>query len=163
MEELKTYWPADEFYGIDREAIEFEWNVFSGFTTLQIFQDIQKDFKNQNVEQDQFLDRITFMSIFNDIEWVKKSIEEICISNSEQVKLCAQRFPQDHWAFIGPGKEMKWYGSRNFRPDGKWNSVAGNMLKVFHGHQTSGVPRCQGFESWDSAPDERENNHTLHW
>ena len=53
-----------------------------------------------------------------------RNIEETCASNSEKVKKYAQRLPQGHWIFIGPGEEMKWYATRNFRLEGKWNSKA---------------------------------------
>ena len=94
VEEFQMYYAVDEFLGIDLEAIEFEWNVFPGFSTLQILQEIQKDLQCQNVEPERFSGRIIFMSMFNDIEWEKRGIEEMCINNSEQVKSFAQRFPR---------------------------------------------------------------------
>ena len=117
VEEFQMYCAVDEFLGIDLEAIEFEWNVFPGFTTLQILQEIQKDLQCQNVEPERFSGRIIFMPMFNDIEWEKRGIEGMCINNSEQannseqVKSFAQRFPRGHWAFVRPVDEMKlvWY------------------------------------------------------
>ena len=41
---------------------------FSGFTTLTILMEIQKDLERKNIEPDNFKDRIIFMSLFNDIE-----------------------------------------------------------------------------------------------
>ena len=52
-----------------------------------------------------FTDRSIFMSMFNDIEWAKRNIDETCISNSEKVK----RFSRGHWAFVGLGDEKKRY------------------------------------------------------
>ena len=37
-----------EFLRIDGEAIEFEWNIFPGFTALQILQKIQNDLQKRN-------------------------------------------------------------------------------------------------------------------
>ena len=102
VNEFKMYCAANEFYGIDGEAIEYEWNI-PGCTTLQILQEIQKDLRCQNVEPERFSDRIIFKSMFNDIEWEKRKTEETCISNSERVKLYAQQFPQGHRTFIGHG------------------------------------------------------------
>ena len=69
--------------------------------------------------------------MFNDIEWEKRNFEDTCISKSERVKLYAQQFLQGHRTFIGPGDEMKWYGTRNCRPEGKWNSIAAKMVQNF--------------------------------
>ena len=50
--------------------MEFEWNIFPGFTTLQLIQEVQQ-FMNKMSDPDQFQGRIIFMSMFNDIIWVK--------------------------------------------------------------------------------------------
>ena len=43
VEGLKLYPSYQEAVGIDGEAIEFEWNVFPGFSSLSILQEIQKE------------------------------------------------------------------------------------------------------------------------
>ena len=53
---------------IDGEPMEFEWNIFPGFTTMQLVQEVQK-FTNKMSDPDQFQGRIIFMSMFNDIIW----------------------------------------------------------------------------------------------
>ena len=53
---------------IDGEPMEFEWNIFLGFNTLQLIQEVQK-FMNKMSEPEQFQGRIFFMSMFNDIIW----------------------------------------------------------------------------------------------
>ena len=58
--------------GIDGEATEFERNIFPGFTSLQILQEIQGDLQERNIELENFEDRIIFMLLFNDIEWTRK-------------------------------------------------------------------------------------------
>ena len=57
---------------IEGEPIEFEWNIFPGFTSLQILTKIQKDLQDRNIEPEHFEGRIIFMSTFNDIRWTKK-------------------------------------------------------------------------------------------
>ena len=69
------------------------------------------------------------MSMFNDIDRTMEGNEETCISNSEKVKTYVQRFSQGHW--FGPGDEKKWYGNRNYKPEGKWDSVASQMVQRF--------------------------------
>ena len=57
---------------IDGEPMEFEWNIFPGFTTLQLVQEVQK-FMNKVSEPVQFQGRIIFMPTFNDIIWELKT------------------------------------------------------------------------------------------
>ena len=54
---------------IDEEPMEFEWNIFPRFTSLQLIQEVQK-FMNKMSEPAQLQGRIIFMSMFNDIIWV---------------------------------------------------------------------------------------------
>ena len=70
-----------ELLGIDGEAIEFEWNIFPGFSTLQILQKIQDDLRERNIEPEKFTAWIIFMSMFNDIDWTRKGNDGICILN----------------------------------------------------------------------------------
>ena len=51
-----------EMTRIDGEPIEFEWNVFPGFTSLQILQEIQNNLQKRNIKPEEFTDRIIFMS-----------------------------------------------------------------------------------------------------
>ena len=53
---------------IDGEKMEFEWNVFPGFTTLQLCHKVQ-EFMSETGDPSEFKGRIIFMSMFNDILW----------------------------------------------------------------------------------------------
>ena len=53
---------------IDGEPMEFEWDIFPGFTTLQLCNKVQQ-FMNKMSDLEQFQGRIIFMSMFNDIIW----------------------------------------------------------------------------------------------
>ena len=70
--------------------------------------EVQQDLETKNIQPEDFMDRIIFTSMFNDIEWKKN--DENCISNAEKVKNYAMRFLQGHWRFLGRGSEEKWYG-----------------------------------------------------
>ena len=52
-----------ELLGIDGELIEFECNIFPGFTSLQILQKIQTAPQERNIEPEQLGDRIIFISV----------------------------------------------------------------------------------------------------
>ena len=53
---------------IDGEPMEFEWNIFPRFTTLQLVHEVQK-FMSKMCEPEQFPGRIIFLSMLNDIIW----------------------------------------------------------------------------------------------
>ena len=109
---------------IDAEPMEFGWNVFPGFSTLQLVQKVQK-FMNKMSDPDQFQGRIIiFMSVFNDIIWRTEDNEQDCIADATLVSVFAKRFPSGRWSFLGPGSETKWYFTYNSRPQGEWDRVA---------------------------------------
>ena len=66
-----------ELFGIFGEPIEFEWNIFPGFTSLQILKVIRKDLETRQLNPEQFGGIILFMSIFNDIDSAKKDVFRI--------------------------------------------------------------------------------------
>ena len=115
---------------IDGEPIEFERNIFPGFTTLQLVQEVQK-FMNKMGELEQFQGRIIFMSMFNDIIWGIKDNEKECIAIATLVSLIANRFPVGRWSFFGPGSTSEWYSPYNERPQGEWDWVAQLMMIKF--------------------------------
>ena len=61
-----------ELCGTDGEPIEFEWNIFQGFTSIEIVRHIQQDLKARRINPDQFEERIIFMRMFNDIDWTEE-------------------------------------------------------------------------------------------
>ena len=74
--------------------MEFEWNVFTGFTTLELVREVQK-FMSKMGEPEQFQGRIIFMSMFNDIIWGSEDNERECIANATLVTLFAKKIQQD--------------------------------------------------------------------
>ena len=72
VEEFKMSPSYKALLGIDGEAIEFEWNIFLRFSSLQILHETQNDLRERNIEPEKFTDRIIFMSVFNDIDWTRK-------------------------------------------------------------------------------------------
>ena len=79
VEEFKMSPSYKELLGVDGEAIDFEWNVIPGFSTLQILQEIQDDVRERDIEPEKFTDRVIFMSMFNGIDWTKKRNDVICV------------------------------------------------------------------------------------
>ena len=115
---------------IDGERMEFEWNIFRGFTTLQLINKVQ-EFMSKLSDPSEFKGRIIFMSMFNDILWGSDYNERECNANAEHVSICARRFPAGRWSFLGSGSEKKWYSTYDSRPQGEWDSVAELMMIKF--------------------------------
>ena len=75
---------------IDGEPMEFEWNIFPGFTTLQLVDEVQQ-FINKMGDKAQFQERSIFMSMFNDIMLRSEDHEQECIANATLVSLFAKK------------------------------------------------------------------------
>ena len=108
---------------VSGESTEFEWNIFPGFTSLQLCDRISDLLSFLGQSPETFTGRILFMSMFNDISCDKKDNKEQCLKNTDFVKTFAKRFGIGQWSFIGPGSEKKWYPSEN-SPQGEWDHVA---------------------------------------
>ena len=131
---------------IDGEPMEFEWNIFPGFTTLQLVDEVQK-FMNKMSDPAQFQGRIIFMSMFNDIIWRMKDNEQECVANATLVSVFAKRFPAGSWSFLGLGSEKKSYFTYNERPRGEWDRVAELMMIKFREERTPSFPSHESIVS----------------
>ena len=56
-----------DYDGINGEPTEFEWNIFPGFTTLQLCGKVNDLLSDLGETPETFTGRILFMSMFNDI------------------------------------------------------------------------------------------------
>ena len=115
---------------INGKSTESEWNIFPGFTTLQLCGKVNDLLSNLGQTPETFTGRILFMSMFNDISCDRKDNKDECLKNAESVKVFARRFGIGQWSFIGPGFERKWYSSEN-NPQGAWDHIAEQMLLEF--------------------------------
>ena len=69
---------------------------------------------------------------------------KLCNENSKTVAAHARRFAHGHWSFLGLGSQKKWYGTHTYKPNGKWDRVAGDMMLFFN---ESGHPVFRGIIS----------------
>ena len=88
---------------VNGESTEFEWNIFPGFTTLQLCDKISNLLSSMGQTPESFTGRILFMSMFNDISCDRYDNKDECLRNAESVKVFARRFGIGQWSFIGPG------------------------------------------------------------
>ena len=150
-----------DYDAVSGESTEFEWNIFPGFTSLQLCDKINLlSSLGQSLET--FTRRILFMSMFNDISCEGKGNKEQCLKDADFVKTFARRFGIGQWSFIGPGSEKKWYPSEN-SPQGAWDHIAEEMLLKFEesGHPIfrSTTPLSRGRLK---SKGKRKGVHTLH-
>ena len=120
-----------DYDGISGEPTEFEWNIFPGFTTLQLYGKVTDLLSRLGETPETFTGRILFMSMFNDISCDKKDNEEECLANAKVVSIFAKKFGIGQWSFIGPGSEKKWYSMEENSPQGIWDHIAEKMLVEF--------------------------------
>ena len=116
---------------IDGEPMELEWNIFPGFTTLQLCNKVQEFLSKMSVEPEDFTRRIIFMSMVNDISWRSKDNEAECELSAKLVSIYAKRFSPGRWSFLGLGSEKKWYSTHGSKPQGEWDRVAELMMIKF--------------------------------
>ena len=89
----KSYRDAD---GINGEPTEFEWNIFPGFTTLQLCGKVTDLLSNLGETPETFTGRFLFMSMFNDISCDSKGHKEECLPNARVVKVLARNLVLDN-------------------------------------------------------------------
>ena len=120
-----------DYDGIDGDPTEFEWNIFPGFTTLQLCGKINNLLCSLGETPENFTGRILFMLMFNDISCDGKGNKEECVANSKVISILAKMFGIGQWSFIGPGSEKKWYSMEVFSPQGICDHIADKMLVEF--------------------------------
>ena len=92
IEGITTDQSYRDYDGINGEPTEFEWNIFPGFTTLQLCDKISNLLSSMGQTPESFTGRIVFMSMFNDISCGSKDNEKECLANAKFVSLYAKRF-----------------------------------------------------------------------
>ena len=79
-----------DYDGINGEPTEFEWNIFPGFTTLQLCGKINDLLSRLGQTPETFTGRILYLSMFNDISCDKKDNEEDRVANGKVVSILAK-------------------------------------------------------------------------
>ena len=88
-----------DYDAINGESTEFDWNIFPGFTTLQLCDKISNLLSSLGQTPETFTGRILFMSMFNDIFCDRYDNKDECLRNANIV----QKFAGDlvlvngHW------------------------------------------------------------------
>ena len=119
------------FDRIDGEPMEFEWNIFPGFSALQLSEEVKRFLYRLDETPENFTGRILVMSLFNDSSCGTLDNEKERLANAKLVSLYARRFGKGQWSFIGPGSEKKWYCISEDSPQGARDNIAERMLLEF--------------------------------
>ena len=80
------------FDRIDGEPMEFEWNIFQGFNTWQLNDEVKCLLLRLGETPEKITGKIIFMAMFNDISCESRDNEKECFSNANLVALYAKRF-----------------------------------------------------------------------
>ena len=109
--------------------MEFEWNIFPGFTTLQLVREVQ-ELLSRSVEPEKITGRIIFMSMFNDISWGSDDNKK----NANQVLSSFLSMRKDLQQDNGHSSDLdqkKWYSTSEDSPQGEWERIAEQMMLTF--------------------------------
>ena len=101
---LKSSSKYRNFDRIDGEPMEFEWNIFPGFNTLQLSEEVKRLLFRLGETPENFTGRILFMSMFNDISCGKKTMKQN-VWQTPNSYLCTREDGKGQWSFVGLGSE----------------------------------------------------------
>ena len=90
-----------DYDAINGESTKFEWNIFPGFTTLQLCGKVSDLLSSVGQTPETFERRILFLSMFNDIFCDRYDNKNECIRNANIVRTFSGRFGIDQWSFFG--------------------------------------------------------------
>ena len=144
-ERLKGFWQHVVLKDVDRidgEPMELEWNMFQGFTTLRILDEIQKVTTEAKCEPEHFKGRIIFMSMYNDFDGRNDETKKIELRMLSELLSMLEDSRKDIGPFLGPGSEKKWYGTHVNKPDGEWSKTSEGHDAQFCRKRTSCIS-CQ--------------------
>ena len=116
---------------IDGEPMEFEWNIFPVFSTLQLCSKVQESLSRLSVEPEKFTGRLIFMSIVNDTHGDLRTKQRMRIKCSIRFSLCEKIFNRTMVTFLGPGSEKKWSSIHEDNPQGEWERIAQQIMLTF--------------------------------
>ena len=86
-----------DYDAINGEPTKFEWNIFPGFTTLQLCGKVTDLLSSLGEEPETFTGRLLFMSMFNDISSDREGNEEECGKFQNRLHICKEVW---YWTMV---------------------------------------------------------------
>ena len=117
--------------GSTGEPKDFEWKNSTGFTTVEILDEIQKMMTKSKCEPEQFKGKIIFMSMYNDIDWTKRGNKENCLAKALKNAEYASKIPARTLVGSRVWIREEWRGTHLTTPDGEWDKTAEGMMLNF--------------------------------
>ena len=111
---------------INGESTEFQWNIFLGFTTLQLCDKINDLLSDLGETPETFTRRILFMSMFNDILCQERQQRWIFGKCRRRQSTC-----EKIWWWTMVIKVLKRSGILQRSPQGIWDHIVDEMLLEF--------------------------------
>ena len=108
IEWIRTDLSYRDYDGINGEPTEFEWNIFPGFTTLQLCAKVNDLLSNLGETPQTFTGRLLLCQCSTTFFCDRKGNKEERVANAKLVTILARKFGIGQWSFIGPGSEKKW-------------------------------------------------------
>ena len=126
-----------DYDGINGEPTEFEWNIFPGFTTLQLCGKVNDLLSDLGQTPETFTGIILFMSINDHCPTPNFLASTLTTPAFAKHSSLLPFLSQEMSLNNGPGSEKKWYSAEN-SPQGAWDHFADEMLFEFaeSGHLT---------------------------
>ena len=98
---FKSFSVCRNYDRIDGEPMEFEWNIFPGFKTLELCQEVKYLLLRLGETPENFTRRIIFMSMFNDISYGSEDNEKECELNARLVSfVCKKVWKKDNGHYL---------------------------------------------------------------
>ena len=121
----------DVVHRIDGEPMEFEWNIFPGFTTLQLCHKVQELLSRLSVTPENFTRRIfscrCSTTSYGDLKTTKKNASQMLNSFLSVQKEIWSKTMVISRTWI----REKWYSISADSPQGEWDRIAEKMMLTF--------------------------------
>ena len=156
LEELRQSNSYRELFGIGGEPIWVRVEFFAGRTSLEILQKIQKDLQKSKHSTWRFLkDKSSSCKCLMTRKFRKMHFE---FRTSRELR---EEIPARTLVILRPRRRTKWHGTLSYTLEGKWDSIAAEMMGLFLRKWTPSIRVHQCFESWNSEKGKWQMYHTL--
>ena len=116
---------------IDGEPMEIEWNIFPGFITLQLSQEVKRLLLRLNETPENFYRKDHLhVDVQRHLMGIKRQQDRMRVKCSTRFSICKKIWIRKR-SFLGPGSERKWYSISDDSPQGEWDRMAGKFMLEF--------------------------------
>ena len=110
-----------DYDGINGEPTELEWNIFPGFTTLQLCDRISDLLSSLGQTPESSQEEFYLCRCSTTFLVTRKAMKKNVWKNAKVVFILAMKCGIGQWSFIGPGSEKKWFSMEENIPQGFWD------------------------------------------